>query len=173
MKKYITIPLSKRSKKRAGEFFAIISSRHEILSDFNWCVSRSKYTSYATRKEIIDGVIHTLSLHREVMALILERELRPEEEVDHKDGNGLNCTDKNLRIATHGQNTMNRGIQKNNTTGYKGVSFYAPTGRYYSRITARGVSYFLGYHDTPELAWEAYCKKADELHKEFANHGRK
>ena len=41
--------------------------------------------------------------------------------IDHVDGNILNNKIKNLRIATASQNQHNRIINKNNTTGIKGL----------------------------------------------------
>lgn len=43
------------------------------------------------------------------------------EEIDHKDQNKINNYFENLRPATHGQNQQNKGICKNNTSGYVGV----------------------------------------------------
>ena len=43
--------------------------------------------------------------------------------IDHIDGNTLNNRIENLRPATKSTNGMNRGKQKNNTSGYKGVYF--------------------------------------------------
>jgi hypothetical protein len=44
------------------------------------------------------------------------------EEIDHKDQNKLNCQRSNLRESTSSQNKVNRGRQRNNTSGYKGVT---------------------------------------------------
>lgn len=42
--------------------------------------------------------------------------------IDHIDGNTLNNRIENLRAVTSSQNQFNRKINKNNSTGYKGIS---------------------------------------------------
>ncbi len=82
--------------------------------------------------------------------------------IDHEDGNPFNNRLSNLRQATNAQNLRNRGRQKNNTTGYKGVSI-SPWG-YRVQINNRHVGYF----KTLEEAATAYAAEADRLHGEFA-----
>ena len=42
----------------------------------------------------------------------------PGMEIDHIDGDGLNCRDDNLRQCTHAQNMHNRKMPSNNTSGF-------------------------------------------------------
>jgi len=93
----------------------------------------------------------------------------PTVEVDHKDTDQTNNRWANLRLATRGQNACNRKAQKNNTSGFKGVSLYKPTGRWLAQIRIKGQHRHLGYHATPEEAHAAYCKASKELHGEFGN----
>jgi len=60
------------------------------------------------------------------------------------------------------------GIRKNNTSGFKGVSFNTQVGRYKAAIVKKKKYYHLGFFDTPEEAYKAYCKAAKKLHGEFA-----
>jgi len=112
----------------------------------------------------IDG--HNYFAHR--LAWFYEKGEWPKGQVDHKDTIRTNNRIKNLRDATHGQNVNNSGVRANNTSGYKGVSFAKNLKKWHSRIMSEGQLYLLGYFDTPEEAYEAYCRKAKELHGEFA-----
>lgn len=91
--------------------------------------------------------------------------------VDHVDGNILNNSKENLRSCTKAQNLHNRGKQENNTSGYKGVSFDKKRNKWQAGIGWKGKRIGLGRYDTPELAYDAYCRKAKELHGEFHNLG--
>jgi hypothetical protein len=88
-------------------------------------------------------------------------------DVDHINGDALDNRRCNLRVATRSQNLQNRPKQKNNSSGYKGVSKYR-TGRWMASIRVNGTCKYLGYHSTPEAAHAAYCAAAKELHGEFA-----
>ena len=59
--------------------------------------------------------------------------------VDHKDRNIYNNNVSNLRLSNRSTNGMNRECQCNNTTGYKGVSFYK--NRYQAEIRKNGKRY--------------------------------
>lgn len=77
----------------------------------------------------------------------------------------------NLRVATKSENARNQRRRVDNSTGLKGVSrnnarWYRK--KYKSSIRVDGKRIFLGLFHTPEEAYDAYCKKAKELHGEFA-----
>jgi hypothetical protein len=112
-------------------------------------------------------------LHRVILERMAGRPLAKTEYVDHISGDKLDCRRENLRIATNAENLQNRGMQRNNTSGFKGVSWYRRDGKWHARIGFNGKDKHLGYFDTAEAAYEAYCKAARELHGEFANTGVK
>jgi hypothetical protein len=89
-------------------------------------------------------------------------------EVDHRDGDSLNNCRSNLRAATHRQNVHNTGLNRLNTSGYKGVHLYKPTGRWQARIRYEGERISLGFFDSAAEAAHAYDTAALELFGEFA-----
>lgn len=88
--------------------------------------------------------------------------------VDHRDGDGLNCRRLNIRPATHAQNQRNRGAQRNNTSGFKGVHWAPHVELWRARICVDGLSICLGYHREVEDAAGAYRVAAAKYHGDFA-----
>lgn len=90
----------------------------------------------------------------------------PPDLIDHEDGNKSNNRWKNLRVLDNQRNQENQSNQANskNLLGLKGVSCRAD-GKYFARITVKGVVHALGCRDTPEEAHELYLKAKRKLHK--------
>jgi hypothetical protein len=106
-----------------------------------------------------------VSMHRMIMGIE-----DPKVEVDHRDGNGLHNWRGNLRVCTRAQNLSNRGVFKNNTTGYKGV-VVARSGNknsYRAQLRFHGKLLYFGFYSTPEQAARAYDAAARKFFGEFA-----
>lgn len=69
-------------------------------------------------------------------------------EVDHINLDTLDNRSCNLRIVTHQQNQINQPLQKNNTSGITGVSFYRPRNKFRARIKIGQHDIHLGYYET-------------------------
>jgi hypothetical protein len=52
----------------------------------------------------------------------------------------------------------------NGTSGFRGVSWNKPLGKYTAQITFKRKKYHLGVFDSPEKAHEAYLQAKEELH---------
>lgn len=95
----------------------------------------------------------------------------PENQIDHINGMKTDNRIKNLREADRFDNTRNVKRRKDNSSGYKGVSL--SNGKWMARIWSiidnKRKRCYLGYFNSPEEAYAAYCKAAKELHGEFAN----
>lgn len=109
------------------------------------------------------------SLHRFILGID-----DPKIFVDHRDGDGLNNQRSNLRIASNRENCQNKGKNKNNTTGFKGVSikkdgnlitYQASLGINTSKIRK---TIYGGRFKTPEEAAIKYNELARIHHGEFA-----
>ncbi|WP_081765909.1 HNH endonuclease signature motif containing protein [Arthrobacter sp. 31Y] len=74
-----------------------------------------------------------------------------------------------LRVCTHGQNGQNLVIQKDNKSGYRGVSFHKASGLWHARVKKGGVTHSFGYFKTPEEAGEAAAEGRRELFTHSTN----
>lgn len=92
----------------------------------------------------------------------------PTEQIDHINGNPADNRIENLREATNSQNQHNRGVNKNNTSGFKGVCWDRPRGKWRAQLILNRKTLFLGHYDNPEAASKAYQNAARVLHGEFA-----
>lgn len=91
----------------------------------------------------------------------------PKYKIDHIDRNRQNNKFTNLREATHIENSCNRGLTTNQTN-YKGVRYHSYSKKYQARINVNRRRFSLGFYDTAELAYAAYCEAAKKYHGEFA-----
>lgn len=90
----------------------------------------------------------------------------PQEHIDHINGNTSDDRLVNLREATRSQNLGNRKLNKNSSTGFKGVSKSGK--RYKAYVNKDGKRHWLGLFDSAAAAAEAYGIAARSLHGEFA-----
>ena len=95
----------------------------------------------------------------------------PKEHIDHINGIKGDNRICNLRESTKSQNQWNAGSQKNNKSGFKGVSWHKRDQKWISSIRFHGKQKYLGSFADPEEAYLAYCDAAKEYHGEFANTG--
>lgn len=137
---------------------------YEFLNQWTWGAVETRDGRFYPRAVVrIDGKQMWFKMHQVLMPV--PRGMM----VDHIDLNGLNNISRNIRLATSPQNQCNVIKRKTNTTGYKGVFFYAPTKRWAARIGHQGKTHAIGYFPTKEEAAMAYDAAAIRLHGEFAN----
>lgn len=131
------------------------------INQFRWYAGTRHGCWYASRKSKTPP--HKMVwMHREII------ETPSGLQTDHINRNGLDNRRSNLRICTASQNQCNRKIQRNNTSGFKGVSFHKHAAKWQAHLSMDGVNYHLGLFNTPEEAAHAYDETAQKLHGEFA-----
>lgn len=147
-----------------SEYTVLIDPEDEhLLDERTWVVEKSRNTfyvhaSYGDRRD--DG---RPMLHRLIM------NAGPEDEIDHRNGNGLDVRKANLRKATRQQNAANRvkGSFENVTSEFKGVYQRSP-GRWVAQITVNNANRHLGSFASEEDAARCYDAAAVEAFGEFA-----
>ena len=72
--------------------------------------------------------------------------------IDHINGNPLDNRIENLREASKQENCLNRGFNKNNTSGVKNVSWHKGKQKWGVSITVYGKKKHLGDYEDLELA---------------------
>ena len=150
-------------KLTKGYYAKVDDDVYDYLMQWSWHVQQSKKgIYYASRTgSLAEGDLYKaqILMHRVIMKC-------PEGLViDHINRDRLNNCTVNLRICTQSQNQMNRGIQSNNKSGYRGVSWNK--GAWRARIKVGGKEKGLGRFKTKEAAYEAYCRANIELHGEY------
>jgi hypothetical protein len=127
-----------------------------------WQTHRGAYTNYAGRwvRHGPGRKREFIQLHRAIM------QAPPGIDVDHIDGNGLNCQRENMRRATRQQNCINTRIRCDNTTGFRGVVLRGD--KFDGHIKVGGRKLHLGRFSTATAAALAYDRAALQYHGEYA-----
>lgn len=144
-----------------GRLMLVDADDYPVLARHTW---RLHSDGYAITNMGVRGASVTVYAHRVVMG----PGQGPHLHVDHADRNPLNNTKANLRFVPANLNYANRGAQRNNTSGFKGVSWSSDKNKWMAQLVVSGRKHFLGYHADREDAARAYDAKAKELLGESA-----
>ena len=128
---------------KSGHRFITDSDKLHLIQEVNF------YPSYKNNKQcyLIDS--KGKSLH----AYLFEK--KDGFEIDHINLDVLDNRTENIRYCTHQQNQINQPLQKNNTSGISGVSFYKPRKKFRARIKICQTDIHLGYFNTFDEAVQA------------------
>lgn len=147
--------------------YALVADEQLAEMEYKWYFNNG----YALRSVKINGKWRNIYMHRVVLEHKLGRKLRPGEQCDHLNGIKTDNRLENLRVATNAQNSMNRGLNKNNTSGEKGVYWHKRAQKWMAYIMYQGRRIHLGLFMTKEAAALAYSQTAKQLFGEFAYKG--
>jgi hypothetical protein len=154
--------MTKEIEISKGYVAIVDDDNYENLSKMKWQAKNNGdnivYAITFKRNEKMYGFL----MHRIIM------NCSEKERVDHINHNGLDNRKENLRVCTQSQNMANRRKNKNNTSGYKGVSFLNDRNKFRAEITHNNIHYKVGCFKYAIDAARAYDKKAKELFGEFA-----
>jgi hypothetical protein len=144
--------------------------------DLYWKVDRgsNKVAGKKAGKKNNNGYLHTKingKLYQNHRLIFMMCHGYLPEFVDHIDGNRSNNRIENLRPASNQQNTYNRKLNKNSTSGIKGVTWHKRDNCWMVQIQSDGKKKHLGYFHILELAELVAIEARDKYHKDFANHG--
>lgn len=84
-------------------------------------------------------------------------------QIDHIDGNRLNNSIKNLRLASNAKNARNHKLYSHNTSGVSGVHFAEASNKWKATIRYNGRNIHLGYYASFEDAVNARIVAEKEL----------
>lgn len=150
-----------------GKVALVDDEYFDELSKYKWYTLRDHHYNrfYAIRHEKKeDGIFTLINMHRQILNY-------PAEMIDHVNHDGLDNRRSNIRVCTNSENQHNsnaRKRNKNNTSGFRGVSWNTTAKRWRAAIKKNLKDIFLGYFSTAEEAGHAYDKKAKELFGEVA-----
>ena len=137
-------------KLTQGRYATVDDKDYEWVNQFKWqfdshgYASRRDWTNWKTGGTKI-------YMHRLVM------KNSEEKEVDHINGDGLDCRKSNLRFVTHSQNMLNRTMKNsNNTSGVRGIHFDKARNKWRASIKINYKSFMIGRYPTIYQAIHAY-----------------
>lgn len=115
---------------------------------------------------MIDGRNHRA--HR--LAWLLTHGVIPPDDIDHENQNRADNRLCNLREATRTVNRRNASRNRNNTSGFTGVTFHSSVNKWCAQIVVNRKNIVLGYFTEIDEAVKAR-KLANERYGFHANHG--
>lgn len=149
--KYINLTQGKKAMVDDEDF--------EELNKVKWCFS----DGYAIRRYTNEqGSSVYTKMHRFIINTPNKMD------TDHINHNKLDNRKSNLRICTRTENQQNHKIQKNSTSGYKGVNYHKVNQVWRAQIRINRKHTHLGCFDTKEEAAIAYNQAAIKYFGEFA-----
>jgi hypothetical protein len=103
-----------------------------------------------------------------IQHIILDVKPNMREHIDHINGNRIDNRRANLRFCVSAENARNRGKQKNNKSGYKGVYNDGKSPNWAANIRVDKKTIYIGTFKNIIDAARAYNRAATKYHGDFA-----
>lgn len=151
------------TNKHPNTFALVDDADHEEMNQFKWHASmHDNGKLYVQRNVAVGNKQKKVSMHTEIMGKVEGKE------IDHCNGITLDNQRHNLRHCTRAENQRNAGSYRNNTSGYKGVSWHRGIKKWAVSIRRNSKLIHLGYFTCLIKAAESYDEAAIKYHGEFA-----
>lgn len=122
-----------------------------------------KWTLNDNNRNYVKNIKHGIYIHR------LIANAKDGDIVDHIDRNPLNNRKNNLRLVSSSQNSQNKSLQVNNTSGFIGVYWISEKNKWRAEIQINGESKSLGYfHEKNEAIIARLKAEKQYFGEEFA-----
>jgi hypothetical protein len=155
------------------DYLKSILNYEEASGIFTWKVSKAKNIKIGSVAGIHDKCgywiirIDKKNYRAHRLAWLYMNGNFPNKYIDHIDNNKINNIYRNLREANDVENGRNKGLQLNNSTGYKGVSFCNLNKKFKAQARFNGKTKTLGYFKSALDASNKYINFVKELHGDF------
>lgn len=154
----IEIPLTQ------GKVALIDAENLQLVGQYQWHACDRGQTWYAATSAVRRRSGECIYLHRLIM------DAGPNEHVDHRNGDGLDCRRENMRLCTNAENRRNTRKTRGRSR-FKGVCPCRTNSRriWEAYIWHNNRKIGLGNYETEEEAARAYNAAALQYHGEFAH----
>jgi len=141
-----------------GKQAIVDDSDYEYLMQWKWHYAHG----YAVRGVRKNGKVTIVLMHRVILGA------KTGEQVDHINHDRLDNQRSNIRVCTHEQNQHNRSLNRNNTSGYKGVHWNKDCKKWLASIKVSYKRIHLGCFTDIILAAKTYDSAAKKHFGEYA-----
>lgn len=148
-----------------GKIAIVDAEDFEWLNQWKWCALKGKYTFYAMRIVEKKGIKFSFLMHREILKLKKGDKII----TDHKNRNGCDNRKNNIRTVTITINNHNSRLQRNNSSGYRGVSWKKDKQKWKAYLMVNNKQVHLGYFTDIKSAALAYDNKVIEIRDMYAS----
>lgn len=149
--------------------------RHLFQDQRSWATWNSRFSGKRAGSRTLNGywfiAIHSRFHFSHRLAWAHVHEAWPREQIDHINGNREDNRIANLREATAAENQQNICLQKNSSSGIKGVNYDKRRGKWIVWIGVNKKSMYCGGYESKEEAAEVARKVREQVHGAFTNHG--